>query len=493
MKKTVEQFIHESWCKHGDRYNYKLVDYIKSSIKVKIICPIHGVFEQRPNNHLQGQGCKQCDSNKKHCKMVSVIDDFIHKSINTHNNKYDYSLVEYVNARTKVKIICPIHGVFIQTPVSHTRGRGCKQCALLKRKINRYNTRYNNDVFIHESWCKHGDRYNYKLVDYIKSSIKVKIICPIHGVFEQRPNNHLQGQGCPKCPVQYHISKQEQELQNFLKQHIDIECNDRSIISPYELDIVIPSKNIAIEYNGLYWHSEQRGKDRNYHLNKYNMCKDKGYRLIQIFEDEWLTKQDIVKSRLKHILGFRDRTVFARKCTIREIVPNVARDFINKYHIQGYHGCNVKLGLFYNDELVSVMTFAKPSISKGRSNKEDVFELSRFCSSCAVTGAAGKLLKYFTRNYIVKELYTYADLRWSDGNLYKQLGFIEGKQTPPNFWWNINGIRKHRFGYRKDVLNKRLDSFDPDITGYQNMINNGYDRVWDCGNLKYHKLRRYTK
>ncbi len=346
--------------------------------------------------------------------------------------------------------------------------------------------------FIEDAVRVHGDIYSYELTEYINSHIDVDIICSNHGIFKQKPYHHLQGSGCLYCSKS--VSKSEIELQQWLKQYIDIKTNNRQLIHPLELDIVIPSKKIAIEYNGLYWHSESRGKDRRYHKNKYELCKEKGYRLIQIWEDEWLFKKDIVKSRLKHIIGLYDKTIYARKCTIREVSPSQARPFIDKHHIQGYTGCSVKLGLYHDteddfgigfDELVAVMTFAKPSISKGNKTKEGSFELSRFCSSCKVTDAGGKLLKYFTRNYDVSYILTYADLRWSDGNLYNAIGFDFVSYTPTNYYYVVDGKRKHRFNYRKNVLNEKLDIFDPNLTEYQNMLNNDIDRVWDCGNLKF--------
>ncbi len=480
-RKTTEQFIEDAYCKHGDRYNYKLVDYKNWDGLVNIICPIHGIFEQKASIHLMGSGCKKCGS--MNTATPKTTEQFIEDAYCKHGDRYNYKLVDYKNNKTKVKIICHKHGIFEQNTGAHLRGQNCKKC--VSNEIT------SND-FIKNAIIVHNNEYDYSLVEYKNNKTKVKIICHKHGIFEQRPDNHIQSQHCPKCTGK--TSKAEQELQEWLSQYIDIKTNDRTIINPLELDIVIPSKRIAIEYNGLYWHSEQQGKDKQYHKNKMIGCNDVGYRLIHIFEDEWLNKKDIVKSRLKHILGIRDRVVFARKCHIKEIEPSVAGEFINTHHIQGYTGSKVKLGLFHEtkddfgfpvDELLAVMTFAVPSISKGNKTQKDVYELSRYCSSCAVTGGAGKLLKYFIRNYKVNGLFTYADLRWSDGNLYKALGFSNERLTPVNYYYIVDGIRKHRFNYRKNVLKDKLNTFNPTITEYQNMLNNGYDRIWDCGNLRY--------
>jgi len=189
MKKlTNEQFLKKVIKIHGYYYDYSLVEYINSRTKIKIICPIHGVFEQTPNSHMRGQGCLFCYLENK--KML--LQDFIKKSIEIHGNKYDYSLVEYKGANIKVKIICPVHGIFLQTPSSHLQNRGCKKCGIK-------NNTYTRDEIIDIFNNLHKNFYDYSLVEYFGCFIKIKIICPIHGIFEQSPNNHLNGCGCKKC------------------------------------------------------------------------------------------------------------------------------------------------------------------------------------------------------------------------------------------------------------------------------------------------------
>jgi len=287
---------------------------------------------------------------------------------------------------------------------------------------------------------------------------------------------------CPNCYPKYK-SIAETDISNFIKS-LDFKTinNSKAIIPPYELDIYIPDKKIAIEFNGIYWHSEIKGKDKNYHLNKLNLCLEKDIQLIQIFEDEWLFKQDIVKNRLKQILGVSGaKRVHARKCCIESIPNKDKNSFLNKYHIQGQDISSIRLGAFYNEELVAVMTFSRGSIAKGASLKFKHWELNRFCSNSnyRVVGIAGKLLKHFQRNYEWLQIFSYADRRWSVGNLYKILGFLEEHTTPPNYWYVKNNIRIHRYNLRK-----RKD--DPkDIPEWVLRINDGYTRIWDCGVLKF--------
>ena len=183
IKYTTQSFIIKSEIIHHSKYDYSLVNYINNRTKVKIICPIHGAFDQIPKTHLEGSGCKICGG-----KSTLTKDLFIEKSNIIHHSKYDYSLVNYINNRTKVKIICHIHGIFEQLPFSHLSGKNCKLCKFLSK----------ND-FIKNSIKIHGDKYDYSLVRYVNNKSKVKIICPTHGAFEQTPNLHMRGTSCKKC------------------------------------------------------------------------------------------------------------------------------------------------------------------------------------------------------------------------------------------------------------------------------------------------------
>ncbi|AXF52562.1 MAG: hypothetical protein [Caudoviricetes sp.] len=195
-KLTEEEFIEKAKKAHGDKYDYSLVCYKSSHTKVKIICNEHGVFEQSPNGHLNGRGCLKCGLNKRTISQTSSSNLFIEKAMVKHSDKYNYSLVEYVNARTKVNIVCKKHGVFSQTPDGHLHGGGCPKCGSYRTGLSRKLT---TQEFIKKAITKHGDRYNYGLVDYKKNSIKIKIICHIHDVFNQTPSDHLNGNGCPCC------------------------------------------------------------------------------------------------------------------------------------------------------------------------------------------------------------------------------------------------------------------------------------------------------
>lgn len=312
--------------------------------------------------------------------------------------------------------------------------------------------------------------------------------------------DHIDGGHLPRCnrcnPIYTGYSKYEKDLFEYI-QSLNLNCdvieNDRSVLNRKELDIYIPSKKIAIEFNGLYWHSELGGKkSKKYHLEKTEKCKNKGIQLIQIFEDEWLYKKNILKLKLKHILANNDTSkIHARKCTIKELTHDQCNDFLDNNHIQGKCGSKFRYGLIYNDKLVSVMTFGELRKSLGTESKSLEYELLRYCCdiNVRVVGGASKLLNHFIKNNMVNKIITYADKRFSSSinNMYDKIGFTYESETVPNYWYFKLGetIRYHRYKFAKHNLHKLLDNFDPDLSEWQNMQLNGYDRIWDCGHLKY--------
>lgn len=304
-------------------------------------------------------------------------------------------------------------------------------------------------------------------------------------------SNHSDYARCPVChPLMDSSSGAEHEISNFIKtiwQNV-IE-NDRTVLNGKELDIYIPERKLAFEYDGLYWHSEENGKDKKYHINKTNECEKQGIHLIHIFENEWLNKQEIVKSRIKNLLGVYDHVVYARKCEVKEVSSKDSFEFQCQNHIQGGVHSSVNLGLYYDGELVSLMTFSKPRFSK-----KYEWELVRFCNKLGyhVPGGASKLLKHFEQTHNPKSIVSYADRRWSKGNLYEKLGFKLNSISSPNYWYfNDNRVLESRVKYQKHKLKNILQSFDESRSEVQNMKDNGYHRIFDCGNLvfvKYHEV-----
>ena len=198
-KLTNIEFIDKANKVHKNKYDYSKCEYINSRTKVCIICPEHGEFWQTPNNHLKGKGCPKCKSDKLHILKTMGKDEFIKKAKSVHNNKYDYSKVEYVNNSTKVCIICPEHGEFWQAPNNHLNGNGCIKCVKHSYQYGIKRTHKTNEEVIKEFKNVHGEKYDYSKVDHVNVNTKICIICPKHGEFWQTPHHHLRGQGCPIC------------------------------------------------------------------------------------------------------------------------------------------------------------------------------------------------------------------------------------------------------------------------------------------------------
>ena len=413
-------------------------------------------------------------------------DEFIREAQSIHHNKYDYSKVEYANNKTKVCVICPEHGEFWQTPSDHLNGKGCPQCA--------GNIRCDKDAFIEKAKHMHNDRYDYSKVEYVNAHTKVCIICSEHGEFWQTPNNHLNGNGCPLCKNRKIGDVLRDTVEDFTKKSNEIHdiTDCLKALSPQqqrnrEIDVYIPSLNLGIEYNGLHWHSERLGKDKNYHFDKLNKCNEQGIKLIQIFEDEWINHREICESKLKQICGLnRNPKIFARKCKVVEIMDkNEAYEFLDKNHVQGRIGFTIALGTYYNNELVGVMTFKK--------EKEGYWDLNRFATDInyQCIGIGGKLFKHFIRNYPFIEIKSFADRRWTTdptNNLYTKLGFNFDSYVPPSYWYynpKISRIERfHKFGFRKQHLHNKY-GLPLTMTEREMTETLGYTRIWDCGLIKY--------
>lgn len=196
LKKTTEQFVKEASAVHKEKYDYSKTSYKTAVKKVTITCPIHGDFEQRANSHLNGNGCKKCGIEKAHKSTTMSTETFIERSKKRHGNKYDYSKTAYRSTKEKVTIICPKHEEFDVLPSVHLRGSNCPKCASGNRV---HSSTKDNILFTEEANSLHADKYLYKNFVYINNKTKSSITCPEHGDFQQTPNSHLSGQGCPKC------------------------------------------------------------------------------------------------------------------------------------------------------------------------------------------------------------------------------------------------------------------------------------------------------
>lgn len=462
-KKTTAEFIADARKVHDDRYDYSKVVYVNSSIKVCIICHEHGEFFQLPAAHLKGQGCPGCKGGKISKTKRMGMANFIVKAKEIHGDVYDYSLVDYRNCDTRVKIICKIHGEYTQTPYQHLLGRGCQKCSAEKNGKNR-KLEFAAE-FIGRAISIHGNRYDYGKVDYVGCQDDVCIICPTHGEFWQQPNNHLSGKGCPSCGQV--LSKGENEVFELVRQHYpDAQQRVRDTIPPLELDIYIPSLKLAIEYNGEFWHSVDK-KGKSYHLNKRHACEAAGVRLISVCETDWRKKRERVERIILNAIGKCScKTVYARKCAIREVICNDYRAFMNENHIQGYAIATHRYGLYHNDELVACMGF--------KQLKDGVWDCVRYATSCRVPGGHSRLFKFMAKELNMEKAQSFVDMDFFTGGSYREEdGWVDsGSETVGFRVWHKKVGFMPRQKWWKDFIPKTLEQLGADPAIYDRNKNN---------------------
>lgn len=471
----TEVFILKAQGIHGKKYDYSEVQYIRAIDKIQIICGIHGVFSQTPHSHLAGRGCPACGLIKRIKTRTWTTADFIARAKVVHGDTYDYLKADYGGAHAAVVIVCPIHGEFKQTPANHLAGHGCALCGWDKRdSANTYDT----EEFIATAKKIHKDRYDYSQTEYKGCREPVTIKCKKHNrVFEQIADYHISGfSGCTQCGRR--LSHKEDELFAFIRSLYPLAVSrDSKLIKPKELDIVVHEKKLAFEYNGVHWHSTKR-VGAQYHKVKTVLCKKAGYRLIHVWEDDWLFRKDIMKSFLRSVLVDLP-TIFARKTVLREITKKEASCFLQKNHIQGSVASTLAVGAFIDNKLVSVCTYIK---------RRARWELNRHACllNIRVVGALGKHIAWFKRRHQGEQLVSFCDLSMFVGGSYEASGFTLDSVLDADYKYVINNRRIHKFNFRHSRLLKFLgDKYDPELSEVENMKQNGYYRIFDCGKVRY--------
>lgn len=309
---------------------------------------------------------------------------------------------------------------------------------------------------------------------YHKTNKEYSFRCLICGTEFQRllHTGHDPRYWCPTCNKNL-ISQPEKELAAWMGKYFNISCNNRQLIAPLELDIFIPDKNIAIEFNGLYFHSS---KPSRYHLEKTLKCEEKGIKLIHIFEDEWYFKKHQIKSLLKDIVGFGKTHLDDKKYIIKSIDRKAAENFLNKYSLSGVKPAKHFLGIFYRGRLIFVSSFAAP-----KAIKDYTWEVNNFASmfNFTISNALEKCITFFKKNYSNSIIY-YNDRRFPlfiNGNMIKE--------TKPSFYYVKGRYRFNRLDFTKAKQERIFENFDNNLSEQQNMLNNGYNLIYDCGKLIY--------
>ena len=488
-KKTTEQFKKEVYALVGDEYSV-LGEYCGTRTKLKMSHNTCGhEYTVTPNKFLLGRRCPKCAQDKRiefgksRKKYLDEFEKEFNKLVNT-----EYTLLSnYTSSIEKIKVKHNKCGHVYEVKANNfLNGQRCPKCMANQRILSKTKS---TDEFKKEVYDLVGNEYTV-LGEYLLNNLKIEIKHDCGYTYFVKPIAFLQGQRCPKCNNFPGASKLEKAVLTFINSiYTGKIIENYKGISKSEIDIYLPDEKIGIEFDGLHWHSDLF-KSKTFHIDKTNLYKEHDIRIIHIFEDEWLAKQDIVKTKLSHILGRSSlERVFARKCNIANLEFKEKNKFLEEYHIQGSDNSSIRLGLFYNTELVAVMTFAKLRRSLGHKiSKPTEYELVRYATSKHVIGGFSKLFKHALKNFNIDYVKTYADLRWSsfDSNVYNQNNFKYSHQSLPNYWYILSSRRYHRYSFRKQVLENRFpDIYDSSLTEFEMMDQTKYDRIWDCGNLVY--------
>lgn len=301
------------------------------------------------------------------------------------------------------------------------------------------------------------------------------------GVDRRTISNYIDMYGIERKPMTKR-SFLELEIFDFVRSVYDGEVLDNPRVGGWEVDIYIPDLLIGVEVNGVYWHSS-KFKERSFHKTKQDACEAAGIRLLQIFEDEWLYSKDIVKNRIMHLLGASDKQrIFARKTKAKEVRHADTKPLYEANHIQGAVGATKHYGLWFEDTLVACMSF--------QDKREGVWELVRYATGCNVIGGFSKLLKHFIRTHSPAKVTSFADRRWSTGDVYEVNGFTNMGQVPVNYQYVVGDMRVRKENYRRERIERKFNSgeleyFDPDVSERENMELNNIYQIYDAGLIRY--------
>jgi hypothetical protein len=534
QRKTLEQFKKDVYDKYGDEFTVMSTEYLtrhEGMMQLKHnVCGFDKILKQ--SNKILDKTmtplklCPVCNPNGNRTNRKDIIEFKLNKI------RPDLELLnteeEIANMRgiKKLKVKCKNCGIieektYVHLVESFQRGHnGCLNCKRLNGEKTsdgkNFPKRYTEEEIKQYIYEQVGNEYEL-ISPYINDK---KYVTMKHNyrdgkyhIYKVPMRKFKEGCRCPYCTGQF--SKNEKEILKFIESFYTktIINNTKRVLSDRkELDIYLPDDKIAIEYNGLFWHSEEKLSEKalfqnypqllakNYHLMKTEECERKGIRLIHIFENDWENNQEIIKSKLKHILGCNQDLpkIFARKCEIKVIDIKTKDDFLNKNHIQGADkSSSVLLGLYYNDILCAVMTFF---VSNKKNTDNIEYNLSRYASdnNYVIIGGFSKLLKYFERNYEWNSIITYADRTWSIGDLYDKNGFIKEEILPPDYKYYRKSDESftlyHKFDFRKErIKNKFPEIYDENKTEKEMMQEAGYVRIWNCGLIKYRLINTNQK
>lgn len=527
-KMSQNEFIGKAKLVHGDKYDYSETKYTYSTEKVDIICKIHGLFTQVASSHLMGCGCPKCNKGVRIDK-----DEFIEKSKEVHGDYYDYSDVDYISARTKVLINCPRHGAFLQTPAAHMKGCGCQKCKSSRLEDVVLNLLKKNDIsFIYQSNILDMGKQS---VDFLIPDKRLIIEC--QGEQHFNPVDFSKGENKEQARL---LLKQRKKLDNdkqkkavkmgfeliyfavpawfskrntniwtkFYKEHKLFTDRDELLkyivskdsISGTDETNLYENLNKELGYIGTPTESALKIKDYFIKIiplehgferaaqNIRNGTVKRNLKPILIFMDEYMNTREIVLSKIKSITHNEPKgkdKIYGRNIEIREISSETSSKFLKQNHVQGSVIASVYLGAYWNKTLIGVMCFTK--------NRKYNWELVRFATDInyICCGVWGKMFAYFKKNFRYNTIKSFADRRWTldhTDNLYTKLGFEFDCFTRPDYaYYNpkVERYRRfHKFLFRKKILERKY-GFPDSMTESQMVDKLGYERIWNCGLIRY--------
>ena len=537
-KLTLETAVIKARAVHGDTYEYLELVRESKYVFLRIVCPVHGEFKQTVSNHVSGaKGCLLCGGKAQH--TLETV------KASTAKYMFNYEYLELVRGGNspKLRMICKLHGEFQMDLYNHLAGKGCERCGELRlhtpwnqvlesvqalgetvsivKEVERNNfgqrqmllncskhgnwvtslggiragngcracsneakgleARWRLEEFAKAAEQIHGKQWGYKVIEFGKDRTYVTANCATHGEFTKPTDAHLRGQGCPVCAN----SVGAQSMLDWLvSQGLEVESEARIGDNNLRWDFLIKSKNIAVEYNGTYWHSTKY-KASTYHRDKSRESMLHGIRTIHVWEDEWLEKREIVEQVLKAACGLLLEKKQARSLVVRSVGSSVARTFLNTYHIQGYSNGSNYLGLFEGENLVAVLGYALRDTGRGRQYDLGKCEITRYASAVRVVGGFSKLLKAVLRSYPeIKIVATFSDSRMFSGSMYKAAGFTLTEELRPDYFYIHKGRRVHKTSLIKGrlPLPEGLENSASESERAQAL---GYFRVYDSGKLRW--------
>lgn len=472
---------------HNNIYDYSKVIYTGCNDKIIIGCPKHGDFEMLLDNHaVQKQGCDKCGKESM-AKISSLkLDDFISRSIKKHGDLYSYDNIILKNSSSVVQIFCrKCKKYFPQQAKIHMAGSGCTTCQREKSAIERALT---TEEFIFKSQQVHGtSKYDYTMSKYIDSRTQVRIKCnDCNYIFKSIAGDHYgKASGCPKCANL--ISNPEKEIVEFIKSlNIVVEETKRGIIRnpnngrKWELDIFLPEYNVAIEFNGIYYHSTARNSNINYHKEKTDACLEKGIFLLHIFEDDFNAKKDLIFARIQQLIE-KSEPILSEQTEVKTIDVSMASKFLNNNHIHGATKATFYYGLFHKNKLVSVAGFLKGKKDTKNSNK---YELVRHATNIYVVDSLEKVSKEFKNNFS-ETLYTFCDNSFYDYQDYIKVGFIKISKILPDYKYVVKSKRENKSKWKKkDIKIKLPDIYSDNKTIEEMMLAAKIYKIYDCGKTR---------